>query len=180
MDIKDRGTEFAARLGPAPGQVQVTLARGEVSVTRPPMRDVLLTPNQQVTLVRSKSGPWEPHIATISPKKLRDEWSWSDEIIGGFDCALPLSFIAERISRRGQDKVVLAGANLASLQISSKINLDNPEKSLYLLSDLTGITVSPTKRGEGTLYTLAEPKDFDLENATSQPSRQKCPELSDK
>jgi ferric-dicitrate binding protein FerR (iron transport regulator) len=179
-DIRDLGTAFSVRLGPLPGQVEVALARGRVTLSRPQTRDVLLQPNQQATLSRSQPGLLEPQITVIAPESLRAEWSWSDEIIGGFDCGLPLSFIAERINRRGEDKVVLVGAHLASLRISSKINLDNPEGSLYLLSNLTRITVSQTKRGEGSLYTLAEPKDFDLENVTSQRSRHICPELSDK
>lgn len=179
-DIKDRGTAFSTRLGPAPGQVQVTLARGELMVSRPHMRDVLLKPNQRIALARSQWSPWEPHITPISPESLRDEWSWSDEIIGGFDCGLPLGFVAERINARGQDEVVLTGEHLASLRISSKINLDRPEIFFSLLSLVPGITTSKSRQADRNRYTIGETKDYVLENVASQQSSHNCPELSDR
>ena len=134
--ITDIGTRFA--IDTAPGHVSVAVAKGQVSVTTPDAKPVVVGAGYRL----SSHGADDPSLSPIAVESIG---SWQRGRLV-YDNA-PLSMVAADISRYSGAPIVLAPA-LGDRRFSGVLVIGNGSR---LVSDLAGVAGLSVRRQDGTV-----------------------------
>ncbi len=147
VEVRALGTQFNVRMAGAAAEVTLVEGRVEVAAIRGPATPVVLSPGEQVALVRGGTAPSSLGSArAVDPSPVT---SWTDGRLIFEDARL--SEAIDRMNRYTDQKLVLAEGVPDTLRVSGTFRTRDPEAFAAALSDLHGLDVRRLDGGRSLL-----------------------------
>ncbi|MBX3735566.1 MAG: FecR domain-containing protein [Candidatus Didemnitutus sp.] len=145
VEVRAVGTAFAVQIGG--GAVDVLVTEGIVSVEKPeqdrsgsaaPFRYARVTAGNR-TVVNVSAPPVPTAVVPVGAREMDEALTWRIPLLE-FDAA-PLSEVVESFNRHSTARLVIADADLRSLELSGILRADKTESLLQLLKKDFGVVV---------------------------------------